>query len=323
VRSFRFLLSRRWILFALAVAVLGYGTWWLGNWQLGKLHHTQRQDVVLRANLAAPPVPVQQLLKVGTPLGSHQEWRRVTATGSYDTEDAVTLLYQTNDDSVSGIHELMPFDTVVDGKPGPVLIVDRGWLASDNQINAPVQLPAPPSGTVTITGWARINASGSSTDVDDSGAAGLTTRSISSTAIGAAIHQPVYDAFVNLQSESPRPAKVLGRPDMPSFGDKAMYFFYWLQWWFFGVLALFGFFFLLWDERRSTMTTTEGELTDTALEHLAVKDVRKRRRDARNARKQALHAAYQAAHQADAEHRTKAFGGTSNPHLREQAAGKE
>lgn len=307
MRSFRFLLSRRWLAFAVVVALLGYGTWWLGNWQLGKLHHAQRQDAILQANLAAPPVPVQQLLAVGRPIGTSQEWRRVTATGVYDTEGAVTLLYQTNDDSVSGVHELMPFDTVVNGRPGPVLIVDRGWLASDNQINAPVQLPAPPSGTVTITGWARVDASGTSTDVEDSGAAGLTTRAVSSTAIGSTLHAPTYAGFVDLQTETPRPAVVLGRPDMPSFGDKAMYFFYWLQWWFFGVLALFGFFFLLWDERRSTMTTTEGELTPAAVEHVAAKDIRRQRRTAMNARKQAVHAAYRAAHQADAANRTPAF----------------
>ncbi|MSZ77367.1 MAG: SURF1 family protein, partial [Actinobacteria bacterium] len=35
--SLRFLLSRRWALFALAVVVLGYAAWWLGEWQFGRL----------------------------------------------------------------------------------------------------------------------------------------------------------------------------------------------------------------------------------------------------------------------------------------------
>ena len=32
--------------------------------------------------------------------------------------------------------------------------------------------------------------------------------------------------------------------------DNGPHFFYGLQWWFFGVLALFGFGYLAWDERR-------------------------------------------------------------------------
>ena len=33
--------------------------------------------------------------------------------------------------------------------------------------------------------------------------------------------------------------------------DNGPHFFYGLQWWFFGVLAVFGFSYLLYDERRN------------------------------------------------------------------------
>ena len=51
------------------------------------------------------------------------------------------------------------------------------------------------------------------------------------------------------RSESPEPAEPLApaeEPDLP----KGPHFFYGLQWWFFGALAVFGFGYLAWDERR-------------------------------------------------------------------------
>ncbi len=37
--------------------------------------------------------------------------------------------------------------------------------------------------------------------------------------------------------------------ELPELGN-GPHFFYGLQWWFFGVLAVFGFCYLAWDERR-------------------------------------------------------------------------
>ncbi len=37
--------------------------------------------------------------------------------------------------------------------------------------------------------------------------------------------------------------------ELPDLGN-GPHFFYGLQWWFFGVLAVFGFFYLAYDERK-------------------------------------------------------------------------
>ena len=42
MRSLRFLLSRRWILFAITVLLLTYLAWWLGQWQFDRLD--ERRD---------------------------------------------------------------------------------------------------------------------------------------------------------------------------------------------------------------------------------------------------------------------------------------
>jgi hypothetical protein len=55
---------------------------------------------------------------------------------------------------------------------------------------------------------------------------------------------------VELRSESPEPATKLEPVELPELNN-GPHFFYGLQWWFFGVLAVFGFFYLLWDEWRN------------------------------------------------------------------------
>ena len=95
-----------------------------------------------------------------------------------------------------------------------------------------------------MTGWVREDGTGDSTRVDD-----LSTRAVNSTAIGEATDLPVYRGFVELDSEDPAPATTPVAVELPEL-DNGPHFFYGLQWWFFGVLAVFGFFYLLVDEWR-------------------------------------------------------------------------
>ena len=307
MRSYRFLLSRRWVLFFVAIVLISYATWWLGEWQWHRLESRRHDNAIIRTNLAATPTPVSQALTVGREPSDDQQWLHVTATGTYDTAHTVTLLYQTNAHSESGVDIVVPFRT--DG--GATLVVDRGWLASDNQADHPVAVPAPPSGEVTITGWVRQDASGSSTRVNDDSQAGLTTRAISSSAIGDAIGQQTYGGFVDLESETPPAATSLAQVEMPELND-GPHFFYALQWWFFGVLAIAGFVYLAYDERRSTLTAPDHAPTEEELDRLAERDERKQQKAAKLAHKQAVRAAYKQAREAASETRTKAFSTRSN-----------
>ena len=67
VVAVKFMLSRRWLLFALAVAVLAYGCWWLGEWQFSRLEERKERNAVTERNLAAEPRPVADVLGVGEP----------------------------------------------------------------------------------------------------------------------------------------------------------------------------------------------------------------------------------------------------------------
>lgn len=242
MRSWRFLLSRRWVLFAVAVAVLAYGTWWLGEWQFHRLHDRQDKNAIVETNLDREPAPVADVLTPGRDADRTDEWRQVTATGEYAVDRTVIVRYRSGDDGASGVDVVVPLVTT----DGPALVVDRGFVAVDAADGVPAidEVPAPPSGEVTVTGWVRLDGTGSSTRVSDG-----STRAISSERIGEATGLEVYGGFVDLASEDPAPDETLERAETPDLGE-GPHFFYGLQWWFFGLLAIGGFGYLAWDERK-------------------------------------------------------------------------
>jgi cytochrome oxidase assembly protein ShyY1 len=167
------------------------------------------------------------------------EWRRVTATGRYLADESVVIRYQTRD-GASGVDIVTPLETT----SKRLLLVDRGWMGTDNVGADQVDAPAPPAGQVTVVGWVRSDATGDAATVTDGSA-----RAISSRQIGRGLDGPVYGGFVDAQKETPAAATTLVHAELPDLGN-GPHFFYGLQWWFFGVLAVFGFVFLAYDERR-------------------------------------------------------------------------
>ena len=240
MRSWGFLLSRRWVLFALTVLGLVAGTIWLGNWQFDRLTDRKADNEVVRANETKDPAPVADVLGVGRTVAETDEWRLVEATGTYAVEATVVVRYRTRD-GMSGIDVVVPLVTT----DGPALLVDRGWLEAAPDGTDRSGIPDPPTGEVTVTGWVRADGTGDSTGVTDQ-----STRAISSSEIGEALGRDVYGGFVELRAEDGSAAEGLAPVELPEL-DNGPHFFYGLQWWFFGVLAVFGFCYLAWDERRN------------------------------------------------------------------------
>jgi cytochrome oxidase assembly protein ShyY1 len=237
-RSLRFLLSRRWLLLLLTVLLLGYACLLLGRWQWHRLEDKKTGNAIIRANEKAAAVPVDQVLRRDADPPDSARYAVVSATGTYDASKSVIVRYQTRDGS-PGVDVVVPLMT----GSGTALLVDRGWFATANQgFTDPSQVPAPPDGRVTVTGWVRQNADGSATQVVNA-----STRAISSDQIAPAIGVPTYGGFVQLLSESPKPTTPLTRPEPPDLSN-GPHFFYALQWWFFGILGLFGYGYLAWEE---------------------------------------------------------------------------
>lgn len=233
------MVSRRWALFLVVVIVLAWGAVQLGEWQFRRLEQRRDRNAQIERNESLPPAPVADVLKVGTAPAAEQEWRVVEAVGTYAAEDTVIVRYRTNGGE-PGVQAVVPL-VLADGA---AVLVDRGWWPTANRGEVPDDLPDPPSGEVTITGWVRLDATGDSTKVTDQ-----STRAISSSEIGAALQRDLYGGFVSASSESPEPHAQLTRTELPELNE-GPHFFYGLQWWFFGALAVFGFCYLLFDEWR-------------------------------------------------------------------------
>jgi cytochrome oxidase assembly protein ShyY1 len=236
--SWRFLLSRRWMLFLLAIVLAGWATWWLGEWQFGRLEDRKERNTIVSANEEREPVPLTDVLAPGRPVAETDEWRLVTVTGEYDVASTVVVRYRTRE-SAPGVEVVVPLVTA----DGTGVVVDRGWFGTDDPEIGPDELPAPPSGVVTVTGWVRSDGTGDSTKVN-----GRSTRAISSEAIGRAVDLPVFTGFLAMKSEDPGAEEDLEPVELPELGE-GPHFFYGLQWWFFGILAIGGFGYLAWDER--------------------------------------------------------------------------
>ncbi|WP_310528915.1 SURF1 family protein [Nocardioides sp.] len=247
MRRFRFLLTRRWIVFLLVVILLAWVAWRLGEWQFHRLEERKVRNAIVERNESRAPVPVTDVMTTDSPLGAADEWKRVTATGTYAVEDTVVVRYRTRE-GAAGVDVVVPL-VLVDGAS---VLVDRGWFATQNRGATPDDVPAPPAGEVTIEGWVRLDATGDSTQVTEQ-----STRSINSERIGEALDREVVTGFVDLRSESPAADEELLPVELPEL-DNGPHFFYGLQWWFFGLLALFGFGYLVYDEARGGRGMVRG-----------------------------------------------------------------
>ena len=117
----------------------------LGIWQIARLHQKQQFNAAVRAGLAEQPAPVEAVLPDGVDPDTVR-YRRVEATGTYDTDHGF-VLYGRTQDSQAGNHLLTPL-LLTDGH---AILVDRGWVPLDvDEPGAPEA--APPSGEVAVEG---------------------------------------------------------------------------------------------------------------------------------------------------------------------------
>ena len=239
--SWRFLLSRRWLLFFLAIIVLGYGTWWLGEWQFGRLDDKRDRNAVIEANAHEDPVPVGDVLAPGEPVAETEEYTVVEATGTYDVDDTLIVRYRTRD-RAPGVDVVVPLVT----DDGTALVVDRGWLAYDG----PPRRDRRGAGAAGGRGHhhrlgpGRRRGRGAPRSSDGG------MRAISSTA-GRRRPRPsrCTAASWSCCPRTRRPRSRSSPPRKPDTGE-GPHFFYGLQWWFFGLLAVGGCGYLAWDERK-------------------------------------------------------------------------
>lgn len=219
----------------------------LGRWQW---HRHVARDAAIRLveqNYAADPVPLADLLpEPGAVLDPDAVWRQATATGTYDAA-ATVLLRNRPVSSQPGFHVLVPL--VLDD--GSVLVVDRGWVAWDDDASGEVSVPAPPAGAVTVTVHLRPDEPASERGAPAGQVQAINVGQVLAAGGSDAASFGGYGAAV---VEEPAAGTPLGSLPAPST-DPGSHLSYAFQWWTFAVgsIAAFG-----WLARRELVEGSAG-----------------------------------------------------------------
>ena len=234
----RALVALRWVVTATLVALIAVGMIRLSGWQWRK--HVAREAQIDRVDLNRRDglVPVAQVVGGTGTVGEAQQWRSVSATGTYDPAHQVVVRLR----SVSGTGGFEVL-TPLRGADGTNILVDRGLLPLGDSSARPADVPAAPTGTVTVTGYLRSPETGGSAPV------GGVVRRADVGAIAAGIPYPVVDGYLQASASRPgdSPAFLLLPP--PS-DDPGPYLSYSVQWVIFAAIAVGGLLFLALDELR-------------------------------------------------------------------------
>lgn len=234
----RALVVLRWLVTAAIVALLAFGMIRLSGWQWQK--HIARDAQINRIDLNRRDgvVPVTEVVRGTATVGEVQQWRSVSATGTYDPAHQVIVRLRSVS-GTSGFEVLTPLR----GADGTNVLVDRGLLPLGDSSARPADVPPAPAGTVTVTGYLRSPEAGGTLPVD-----GLVRRA-DVGAIAPGLPYPVVDGYLQASASQPGDsASFLLLP--PPSDDPGPYLSYSVQWVIFAAIAVGGLLFLAVDEVR-------------------------------------------------------------------------
>ncbi len=230
----RALLSRRGLAAVGLVLVFGFACFLLGRWQWSRYDDKQVRATAIAENYTADPVALGSVLpRPDTVLSEDQVWSHVRVTGRY----AVTRQLFVRGRSLAsqpGLEVLVPLEV-----GGRLLLVDRGWVANAENAQTLPDVPAAPSGDVTVTGWLMPSEQSRGRDLPAGQLASVNTDDAR-----AQLGSPVYPAYLVLGEERTPSGATPARPtplEAPT-GDLGPHQAYALQWW---ATALLGVAFLV------------------------------------------------------------------------------
>ncbi|WP_329115263.1 SURF1 family cytochrome oxidase biogenesis protein [Streptomyces sp. NBC_01465] len=248
---YRFLLTRQWVIVTFIALLLMPTMVKLGFWQLHRHQHKVAQNALIADNLKATPVPVDKLTSPGHTIPYDQYWRRVTATGTYDTAHEVVVRRRTSSDGTVGYHVLTPFD-LTDGK---TVLINRGWIPDNgSQITFP-KVPAAPKGQITVTGRLMADQTTAASGIKD--LKGLPPRQvmlINSKQMSQVLGEQLLGGYI----EQTAPESKGDTPELipePEHSDIGPHMAYAVQWWLFTAGVPVGWVILVRREKRDRAAT--------------------------------------------------------------------
>ncbi len=236
-RVLRMLLTPRWVArFALLVVVV-MACAWLGSWQWGRA----RVEVV-----RTPPMTVAVLTDIhepGQPVNQDQIGRRVSLSGAFDTGQEL-LVVDRQDSGRPGVWVLTAFS--VEGIDHAIVPVVRGWLPLGEDV------PPAPEGEQRIVGWLEPTESDALRQRGRDPLPEGQVEIVSSAELLSLWEPPLFQGFVIQQQPEPEPPLVQVAP--PSLTVEQSFDWqnaaYGIQWWLFGLFAIFWFVRMVRVERE-------------------------------------------------------------------------
>jgi cytochrome oxidase assembly protein ShyY1 len=244
------LFSSRMTAFHALVVVLVPAFIWLGFWQLDRAEQRSAAVNLQRDNVAAEPVPVDELTSVGGDVAPADRWRTVEATGTWDTEHELLLRNRDGSQGV-GFHVLTPLVT----GDGTAVLVNRGWIERGESAQDTPEAPPVPEGEAQVTGRLQFGETEENTGLHNRD--GMPEGQIMFVDVDMLAEQlpyPIYGGYVELTAQDPVPEPAPERIALRE-EDTGMSASYAFQWWVFSVVAVAGWIVLI---RRELREAREG-----------------------------------------------------------------
>ena len=130
------------------------------------------------------------------------------ATGTYDPAGQV-LIRNRSFDSAPGYHVVTPLRLA----DGSALLVNRGWIPISTEVGKPPDIPAPPTGTVTVEGRVRgTQERGAFGPTDPSDGVLTELARVDVARLRQQLTYPVLPAYVELTAQEPAPSPAAPPP---------------------------------------------------------------------------------------------------------------
>lgn len=255
MRRLAFLLRPGWLALALVVIAFAYLCFTvLAPWQLGKNTTTSRENNQISDSLSADPVPVTSLLPKQDSSAPDHQWRRVTATGRYLPAGQVLARLRVVD-SEPAFEVLVPF--AIDN--GPTVLVDRGYVRPEGGSKVPA-IPAPPTGTVTITARLRDSEQAPPGKAPFRGDGVQQVYAIDTGQIAQVTGTPLTGSYLLLVDGQPGGLGTIALPHL----DAGPFLSYGIQWIAFGIVAPIGLGYFAYSEIQARRREREQQLAEEA-----------------------------------------------------------